>query len=162
MRAVVAPALADRTFWAAVPGLIDAVPEGLGEAIRNIQASAADLTLGGARKVLHDWPHDRDRVRPALAPTIPLLCGDDYLAAVAELTRDYDVFLHTHVAESKVQAVTGIDRWGHSVTRQLDALGLLGPRFGAAHAVWLDDDDIRLLADRGCAVAHNPDRKSVV
>jgi len=156
MRAVVAPAVADRTFWGAVPGLIDAVPEGLGKVIRDIQASSIDLTLAGARGVLQDWPHDRARVRPALAPTIPLLCSDDYLVQVADLTRDYDVFLHTHVAESKVQAVTGVDRWGHSVTRQLDTLGILGPRFGAAHAIWLDDDDISLLADRGCAVAHNP------
>ena len=33
---------------------------------------------------------------------------------------------------------------------------MLGPDFTAAHAVWLDDDDISRLADHGAAVAHNP------
>lgn len=156
MRAVVAPALADGTFWAAIPGLIDAVPDGMRAAIERAKASPRETTLAGARRVLHDWPFDRDRVRPALAPSIPMLCSDDYLTDVADLTREYDVFFHTHLAESKVQAVTGLDRWGVSVTRRLDELGILGPRFGAAHAIWLDDDDINRLADRGAAAAHNP------
>ncbi len=156
MRAVVAPALADGVFWAAIPGLVEAVPEKLRHALDRAKASPKDLTLAGARSVLHDWPHDRDWVRPALAPTIPLLCSDAFLTDVWNLTREYEVFFHTHVAESKVQAVTGMRRWGRTVTRQLDALRILGPGFGAAHAIWLDDDDIRLLADRGAAVAHNP------
>lgn len=156
MRAVVAPALADRQFWASVPGLIDALPENMRSVIERMQASPADLTLAAARRVLHDWPFDRDRIRPALAPTIPMLCSDAYLTDVADLTREYNVFFHTHVAESKVQALAAIERWGHTLTHQLDDLGILGPRFGAAHAIWLDDDDIRRLADRGAAVAHNP------
>ena len=156
MRAVVAPAVADRVFWAAVPGLLDAVPARLRGSLERMRASPAEATLAGARSVLHDWRFDRDRVRPALAPTIPLLCSDAFLADVADLTRDYDVFLHTHVAESKVQAVAALRRWGRTLTHHLDEAGILGPRFGAAHAVWLDDDDIRRLADRGAAAAHNP------
>ena len=34
--------------------------------------------------------------------------------------------------------------------------GALGPGFVGAHAIWLGDDDIRMLADAGAAVAHNP------
>ena len=83
MRAVVAPALADRVFWAAVPGLIDAVPEKLRGGIERMRASSAQTTLAGARTVLHDWRFDRDRVRPTLAPAIPLLCSDAFLADVA-------------------------------------------------------------------------------
>ena len=156
MRAVVAPALADRVFWDAVPGLLDAVPEKLRGGIERIRASPADTTLAGARAVVHDWPCNRELVRPALAPAIPLLCSDAFLVDVADLTREYDVFFHTHVAESKVQAVAAMRRWGRTLTHHLDDLGILGPRFGAAHAVWLDDDDIRRLADRGAAAAHNP------
>ena len=156
MRAVVAPALADRVFWDAVPGLLDAVPESLRSGIERMQASPAEVTLAGTRAVLHDWPFDRDRVRPALAPTIPMLCSDAFLSDVAALTREYDVFFHTHVAESKVQAVAAMRCWGRTLTHHLDDLGILGPRFGAAHAVWLDDDDIQRLADCGAAAAHNP------
>ncbi|HTG11936.1 MAG TPA: amidohydrolase family protein, partial [Candidatus Eisenbacteria bacterium] len=34
--------------------------------------------------------------------------------------------------------------------------GVLGPGFVGAHSVWLDDADLRMLADAGAAVAHNP------
>ena len=156
MRAVVAPALADRTFWAAVPGLLQALPDKFRTIVDTIAATPEEQTLRGARDVLHNWPFDRDRVRPALAPSIPMLCSDGYIKDVAELTREYDVFLHTHVAESKVQAVSALKRWGHSLVTELDRRNILSPRFGAAHAIWLDDDDIRRLADNGASVAHNP------
>jgi guanine deaminase len=61
-----------------------------------------------------------------------------------------------HLAESKVQAVAGMKQYGTTLTAHLDALGLLGPHFTAAHAVWLDRDDIQRLADHGASVAHNP------
>ena len=63
--------------------------------------------------------------------------------------------LQSHVAESKVQAVSALKRWGKSLTAHIDELGLLGPNFSVAHGVWLDDDDMRRLADHGSSVAHN-------
>jgi guanine deaminase len=60
------------------------------------------------------------------------------------------------VAESKPQAVVGIARYGTTLVGHLEKLGILTPTFTAAHAIWLDDDDIRRLADGGAAVAHNP------
>ena len=61
-----------------------------------------------------------------------------------------------HVAESKVQAVVGVKRYGTTLVGHLHKLGLLAPNFTAAHAIWLDDDDIARLADAGASVAHNP------
>jgi guanine deaminase len=61
-----------------------------------------------------------------------------------------------HLAESKVQAVSGIKRYGTTLTRHVDALGLLGPNFTGAHSVWLDDEDLKVLRDKGASVAHNP------
>ncbi len=64
--------------------------------------------------------------------------------------------LHTHVQESKAQVIVGLKKYGKTPTAHLQDLGLLGPDFVAAHGVWLDDDDISRLADRGASVAHNP------
>ncbi len=61
-----------------------------------------------------------------------------------------------HLAESKVQAVSGLELYGKTLTAHLDELGFLGPEFTAAHAIWLDEDDIKRLADNGASVAHNP------
>ena len=69
---------------------------------------------------------------------------------------EFGLGIHTHVAESKVQAVVGRKKYGKSLTAHLRDLGLIGPDFTAAHAVWVDDDDLRLLGDGGASIAHNP------
>jgi guanine deaminase len=112
--------------------------------------------MAACRALLDQTLFDGSRLRQALAPTIPLHCTDDFIVANRNLAREYDVGLHMHLAESKVQAVSGLARYGKSLTAHLDDLGFLGPNFTAAHAVWLDADDIQRLADRGASVAHNP------
>jgi guanine deaminase len=85
-----------------------------------------------------------------------LHCSDAFIIAHRDLAREYGVGLHMHLAESKVQAVSGLTRYGTTLTAHLDGLGFLSPQFTAAHAVWLDRDDIQRLADHGACVAHNP------
>ena len=156
MRAVVAPMMADRTFYAAIPGLTDALPDELrAEVMRMASASGAE-NLGACETAIKAWPFDRDRVRPALAPTIPLHCADEFMAGAARLAREHGIGYHTHLGESKIQAVSGLARYGVTLTRHLDDLGILGPNFTAAHAVWLDRDDIARMGDHGASVAHNP------
>jgi len=43
-----------------------------------------------------------------------------------------------------------------TLTAHLDRLGLIGPNFSAVHAIWLDDDDMLRLADRGASAVHAP------
>jgi guanine deaminase len=55
-----------------------------------------------------------------------------------------------------MQAVVSRKLYGRTLAGFLDDQGILGPNFVAAHAIWLTDDDIALLADRGVSVSHNP------
>jgi guanine deaminase len=91
-----------------------------------------------------------------VAPTIPNQATDELLDGCAALAREYGVGFHTHLAESKVQVVESRRRWGKSIVARLADHRVLGPGFVGAHSVWLDDDDLRMLADAGAAVAHNP------
>ena len=156
VRAVLAPMVADHTFYQAIPGLLDALPEPLRAAAEKSRLAPGETTLSACREILHEWSVDRDRVRPALAPTVPLHCSDEFIVQCRDLAREYEVGLHMHLAESKIQAVAGIRKYGRTLTAHLDALGFLGPHFTGAHCVWLDPDDIRRIADRGASIAHNP------
>ncbi len=156
MRAVIAPMMADRSFYQAVPGLLDAMPPALRERVEAIRLNPHEVSLATCRALIETWSFDRDQLRPALAPTIPHHCSDEFLAGCRDLAAEHAVGVHMHVAESKVQAVVGIARYGTTLVGHLQKLGILTPRFTAAHAIWLDDDDIRRLADCGAAVAHNP------
>jgi guanine deaminase len=156
IRAVVAPMIADRTFYEAMPGLLAAIPPELRAGVDALRLAPAERTLAAVRAALGAWKQPRERVRPALGPTIPLHCSDEFMTACRDLAKEFDVGLHMHLAESRVQGKVGQARYGHSLTMHLAQLGLLGPRFTAAHSIWIDDDDIKRLADAGASVAHNP------
>jgi 5-methylthioadenosine/S-adenosylhomocysteine deaminase len=156
MRAVVAPMVADRSFFEAIPGLMEALPSPLQGRAAELRLPPGEATIAGMRAALAQWPLDRDLVRPAVAPTIPHHCSDAFIRGCADLAREFGVALHSHVAESKVQAVTGIRVYGMTQTAHLDALGVLGPDFTVAHGVWLDHDDMARLGGHGASVAHNP------
>lgn len=156
MRAVVAPMVADLSFFEAIPGLMEALPPALQKEVERLRLAPYRTTLENMRKALHGWKFDRDEVRPAVAPTIPLHCSDEFLVGCGNLARDYGVGLQTHLSESKVQAVSALKKYGRSLAAHMDALGLVGSNFTAAHGVWLDDDDMKRLAGRGASVAHNP------
>lgn len=156
IRAAVAPMMADTTFYQAIPGLLDSLPEPHRAQAEALQAAPWEAHIEGCRALLQGWPGDRDQVRPALGPTIPMHCTDDFILACRDLAWDYEVGLQMHLGESKLQAVAGLKRYGKSLTAHLDALDFLGPNFTGAHSIWLDDDDVQRLADRGANVAHNP------
>jgi guanine deaminase len=64
--------------------------------------------------------------------------------------------MQTHLAESPAQRAAALQQYGMTLTAHLDRIGLLGPRFSGAHAIWIDDSEIELIARQGGALAHNP------
>lgn len=156
MRVVIAPMMSDRTLYQAYPGLIESLPESSREGARRAATASYAESLRACRAILQYWPYDRDYIRPALGPTIPMHCSDDFLTGCRDLAREFDVGIQTHLAESATQAVIAKRRYGTSLTAHLSGLGLLGERFSGAHAIWIDRDDMRRIADAGGAIAHNP------
>lgn len=157
VRAVIAPMLADLSLYEAIPELLDSLPGKLRTEAAALRLAPREKSLNASRRLLKTWPHNPKRARLAIAPTIPHHCSDAFLAGCRDLAEEYGAGLHMHLAESKTQAVIGRRRYGKTAAAHLDDLGLLGPRFVAAHCVWLDDDDMQRLADRGCGIAHQPE-----
>jgi guanine deaminase len=156
LRAVIAPMVADRTVWEAVPGLRDALPEALRAKVDAARPAPGEATLAAMADILKHWRWGAADIRAALAPTIPLHCADEFLCGCGRLAAEYGAPVQSHVAESKLQALAGMRRYGKTLVQHLDALGLVGPHFSAAHGIWLTDDDFRIMAERGAAIAHNP------
>jgi guanine deaminase len=154
MRAVLAPMVADVTFFDAIPGLMERLSPALQKEVESFRYAPWKATTRQMKKALQKWPFEK--VVLALAPTIPHHCSDDFLVACRNLAREYEVGIHSHVAESKVQVVAGYKRYGRSLAAHMDDLGLVNERFTVAHGVWLDDEDMKRLGDRGASVAHNP------
>ena len=96
------------------------------------------------------------RLRIAVSNSAPQRVSEDYFAFLSAFSREHDLAFSIHLLETKTQRVLGQTRWGKSLVRHVHDLGFLDERVMAIHAIWVDDDDVALLADAGCVVAHNP------
>lgn len=157
LRAVIAPAVGDMVFYETVPGLLDLMPRELRQVVEAIRPAPTNGLLALSEEAIRRWHGGAGgRLHVGVAPTIPTQCTDEFLRGCARLAREHGVGVHTHLAESRTQAIAALRRWGKSAVARLEEIGLLGPGFVGAHAVWLTDDDIARLGNAGAAVAHNP------
>ena len=129
----------------------------LGETVVDFPAPDAPEPHGGidyALKFIEEWSGD-SLLTPCFAPHAAYTVDPAALVRVRELAERLDAPMLMHVAETEKEAARFAASHGSAV-RFLDSIGLLGPRLIAAHAIYLDEADIELLARRGAAVAHCP------
>ena len=131
-----------------VCGPVFMLPPGLQAAKQKPPGQAAD-------DFLSDYQND-PLVTPALMPHGCYTVEPDVLVKAYELAEKYDALFTIHAAETIAEQETVTSRYGRSVIRHLDHLGLLGPKSLLAHCVVLDDEEIEILSDRKATVAHNP------
>jgi 5-methylthioadenosine/S-adenosylhomocysteine deaminase len=156
MRAVISPMVADRTFYQAIPGLLAAFPAELRPLADAMRSASANDILAPIREAALGWPYPNDQIRLGIAPTIPLHCSDDFMRGCRDLANEFGLAIQTHLAESPVQRAAALKQYGITLTAHLERIGLLGPRFSGAHAIWIDDAEIEAIARYGGALAHNP------
>jgi 5-methylthioadenosine/S-adenosylhomocysteine deaminase len=96
------------------------------------------------------------RVNLALGPSGATRCSDGMLELAVEIAQHYSLCLHTHVAETQSCAQCALELYGRRTLRHLNDIGFLGPRTSLAHCVWIDDDEIELIARSGSVAVHNP------
>ncbi len=156
MRARIALNMSDQTLWNSLPGLREALPPDGQALVDSIRGASANELLKAAAAVISSWTTAPQGISLALAPSNPLLCSDELLRGVVSLAERHGLGLHTHLAESRTQAISGLKRFGKTLTRALADLGCLNSNLTAAHAIWIEPEDIELLARYGVKVAHNP------
>jgi 5-methylthioadenosine/S-adenosylhomocysteine deaminase len=96
------------------------------------------------------------RITFAAAPHAIYTVSPELLQWAHHFANDHDVLIHLHLAESRTEHDNALRQFGLSPVRYLHKLGLLSPRLILAHVVWLDEEEIRLLADHDVKVVHNP------
>ena len=97
-----------------------------------------------------------DDVLPGCFPHGTYTVGPESLVAAKRLARERGGLFSVHAAETRAERETVAALYGRPVVRHLDALGVLDADTVLAHCVWLDDEEIEILARTGASVAHNP------
>lgn len=104
---------------------------------------------------VHRWS-GHELITIGFGPHSAYAVPEDLLRRVAELAKSEGVHIQIHLAEAAREGDGVMEKHGISVPTYLDRLGIFESRVVAAHAVWLDADDIELLAAREAGVAHCP------
>lgn len=99
---------------------------------------------------------DSDRVTVTPEAIGVLRCTPAMVQAMHAVSVEHQCLFTMHAASSQDERDASRQRFGHGSITQLEKLGVLGPRTLLAHAIWLDDAEIRLLAERGTGLSHNP------
>jgi 5-methylthioadenosine/S-adenosylhomocysteine deaminase len=100
---------------------------------------------------------DDPLITPAVAPHAMYTLDGPTLTAARDVARRYGVPTLIHVAETRDEARTALERGAMSPVAYLDVLGFLDDAVLAAHGVWVSDADIATLRARGVGVSHNPE-----
>lgn len=156
MRAVLAPMIADKNLFQAIPDLMPALPSELRDEASAFRMPPREATIERVEEIARSRSDLPPGIALAVAPTIPHHCSESFLTDCRSLASRHGIPIHIHIAESRLQAVVAHRIYGCSAVQYLAGLDMLSPTFTAAHGVWLSHDDLDLLAANGCSVAHIP------
>lgn len=97
-----------------------------------------------------------ERIGAAVAPHAIYTVGTASLEYAVRLAGERDLPIHIHLSETEQEVLDCVGAHGKRPAFYLDDLGMLGPRTVLAHGVWLDREELELIADRGATVVTNP------
>ena len=131
----------------------------LGQTIIQFPAPDAKTPREGiarAAAFLREWAGD-DLIVPAIAPHAMYTLDAASLQEIRALADREKAPIIIHLAETEDEVKIARERHKATPVGYLESIGFWGPRTIAAHGVWLSPDDIRTLARRQVAIAHNPE-----
>jgi 5-methylthioadenosine/S-adenosylhomocysteine deaminase len=106
-------------------------------------------------KFLKRWQGD-PLIHAAAAPHSIYTCSAKTLQDSAALARKYHAPILIHVAEMKKELDDSLKQNGLTPVQYLEKLGVLGPEVLAAHCIFVDEKDRKILADHQVGCVHNP------
>ena len=97
----------------------------------------------------------KERISFMVAPSAPQRCTPEMMHACQIFAAEKNIPYHSHVLETRTQAVTGKLLFGKSLIDYMRDLDLLHSNTTIAHGVWLNDKDIDTLGEAGVSIVHN-------
>jgi len=117
--------------------------------------------LAYTERFLKKWQGD-PLIHAAPAPHSIYTCSRKTLEDAAALARKYHAPILIHVSEMKKEWEDSLKQNGMSPVQYLEKIGVLGPDIVAAHCIFVDEADRKLLADRHVGCVHNPSSNMMI
>jgi len=129
-------------------GVIDFPAPGAPDPANNIQT---------ASEFIEAWLGRSDRITPSVFCHSPYTCSAETLQKAKAIAADRGLLFQIHAAETRSEYDQMLAEKGLSPVQYLDRLGILDERTLLVHAVWTDEADREIIAERKSKVSHNPE-----
>jgi 5-methylthioadenosine/S-adenosylhomocysteine deaminase len=106
-------------------------------------------------RFLKKWQGD-PLIHASVAPHSIYTCSEKTLKDSAALARKYHAPILIHVSEMRKELTESLTKNGATPVQYLERIEFLGPDVLAAHCIWVDYTDMKILADRQVGCVHNP------
>jgi 5-methylthioadenosine/S-adenosylhomocysteine deaminase len=117
----------------------------------------ADAELREGTRFAREWDGKAGgRITTMYGPHAPNTCSKEFLERILDRARGDGSRLHIHLLETEAERVEIRERYGVGALGLLDDIGFLGSDLLAAHGVWITEDEMDILGDRGVHISHNP------
>jgi len=117
--------------------------------------------LAYTERFLKKWQGD-PLIHAAPAPHSIYTCSKKTIQDAAALATKYNAPLLMHVSEMKKEWSDSEKQNGMSPVQYLETLGVLRPNLVAAHCIFVDEADRKLLAERQVGCVHNPSSNMMI
>ena len=124
--------------------------------VDGLDPDKSDALHADAERSLDALAEAGRRIMPTLGPHSIYLVSEKSLRWIADLSSERDICVHIHLSETEGEVKDCVAAHGVRPAPYLDRIGLLTPRTILAHGVWLDDDELQLVGERGATIVTNP------
>ncbi|MDB9312636.1 amidohydrolase [Spirulina sp. CS-785/01] len=149
IRAYIGPLIQDQS-------MSEGIPSGGTHREHEAYYCSTEEVLGMMQTVVDRFHQPEAGMNIMVAPTGIQLCSDGLFAGCMELSDRNSLCRHAHLLETKAQQLLAHEKYAMTAVQYLDKIGYLNPRTSLAHCIWLEDQDIAILAKTGATVVHNP------
>ena len=99
---------------------------------------------------------NEELITPVIAPHSSYTCSPETLMKCSELSKKYNLIIHTHCSETQQEIYDVKNRYGVRPLEQFERTGILGNRTLLAHCGWITKGEVKKIAMVGASVSHCP------
>lgn len=128
-----------------------------GKGVEEALLENTEKSISESVSLLKKWhKKGNGRIQYAFAPRFVVSCSEELLIRVRDLAKKYDVMIHTHASENKGEIELVEKDRGMRNIAYLHKLGLTGEKLILAHCIWLNEEEMKIIANTRTKVVHCP------
>lgn len=101
-------------------------------------------------------PENTELIDYSIAPHAIYTTSPEILKWVKEVSDKNGLLIHMHLSETQKEVQDSIENYGKRPVNYLNDLGLLSDKCIFAHAIWLNNEELEILKEKGCSLVYNP------